>query len=508
MFSNKLRIKTHTIMKKVLFLLPLLFALWGCSSDEKQKEIDEKQQVSLDLSTLKANPYSKEYTVNIKANCNWNIDSNNLEWVTLSKNNGFSNYSLIISVAANDTYSERETTLTVTSEDGSSKVKLEIIQESNKGIIAENDKNITLEGDGGKFSIRIKTNIEDLSIDTPSWITLIDNKTRALEDRTLNFEASINDTKSLRSGVISIKGEGNELEYIVNQEPIKILPSSIIFAEGDNLLLSDNSDYELVPIFYPEDCTEKELTWMSSNESAISVSNGILKVHDNGDAIISAQNIESGITASINVTVKIKAVRIIPISEEGSYMYTANWGFGYKGSIGIKAEPDNSYLGDLVYHSSNPAIVAFDNNIFIANSSQSGTSKIQITDSYSGQSAYVDITVKRAFLAAGSKNINQTTGKLLISYKGRIYTNTSDKFEVISVSLVDESDRLIAIASEIESPSNSVYFYTDHVDMTSLFGITVIKPDQLPKLRFLVRYKYMSQEYEEYVDVDILNQKV
>lgn len=495
-------------MKKVLFILPLLFVLLGCSSDEKQEEFDEKQQVTLDLSVLKANPYNKEYTVKINANCNWSIDSENLDWINLSKNNGFSNYNLIITVSKNETYSERKTTLTITSENGLSKANLEIIQESNKGIVADDDKNIMLEGNEGEFSIKIKTNIEDLSIDTPSWITLIDNKTRALEDRILNFKVSINDTKSTRSGVISIKGEGEELEYTVSQEPIKILPSNISFVEGDNLLLSDNSDYELVPVFYPEDCTEKELIWTSSDENVIGVSNGILKVYGNGEAIISAKNVESGITASINITVKIKAIRIIPISEGGDYIYTANWGFGYKGSIGIKAEPDNSYLGDLVYHSSNPDIVSFENNIFIANSSQAGNSKIQITDSYSGQSAYVDITVKRAFLAAGSKNIKQTTDKLLISYKGRIYTNTPNKFEVISVTLVDESDRLIAIASEIESPSNNVYFYTDHVDMTSLFGITVIKPGQLPNLRFLVHYKYLSQEYEEYVDVDILNQKI
>lgn len=495
-------------MKKVLFILPLLFVLLGCSSGEKQNEIDEKQQVTLDLSILKANSYNKEYTVKINANCNWSINSENPDWITLSKNNGFSNSNLIITVSKNETYSDRKTILTVASEDGSSKANLEVVQESNKGIVADDDKNIMLEGNGGEFSIKIKTNIENLSIDTPFWITLIDNKTRTLEDRTLNFKASINDSKSSRSGVISIKGEGEGLEYTVSQEPIKILPSNISFVEGDNLLLSDNSNYELVPVFYPENCTEKELIWTSSDENVISVSNGILKVHNNGEVIISAKNVESDVTASVNVTVKIKAIRIIPISEGGDYMYTANWGFGYKGKIGIKAEPDNSYLGDLIYHSSNPDIVSFDNNTFVANSSQSGTSRIQITDSYSGEYAYVDIAVKRAFLAAGSKNINQTTGKLLISYKGRIYTNTSDKFEVMSVTLVDESDRLIAIASEIESPSNNVYFYTDHVDMTSLFGITVIKPGQLPNLRFLVHYKYLSQEYEEYVDVDILNQKI
>ena len=48
-------------MKKVLFILPLLFVLLGCSSGEKQNEIDEKQQVTLDLSILKANSYNKEY---------------------------------------------------------------------------------------------------------------------------------------------------------------------------------------------------------------------------------------------------------------------------------------------------------------------------------------------------------------------------------------------------------------------------------------------------------------
>lgn len=295
--------------------------------------------------------------------------------------------------------------------------------------------------------------------------------------------------------VLSIEQEG----YVQLQ--------SISFEEGSSLLIDNNNPYELIPIFFPENSSEKDIVWSSSNKDVLVVEDGILKVVNNGNCTIKASG-PNGVSASINVTVKIKLESIIPISEAGYNMYSDKWGFGHKGKLSFKVKPENAYLGELVYTSSNPDIVSIEDGYLIANSSKSGLSRIEIADSYSGVSTFIDIEVDRCFFYAGNTGINQMVYGLMISFGGGIYSNNpNDRFEITNVTVVDKNDYVIAFANYIGSPSNRVTFSTGEINITEMFGMTTYDFEKLSELDFLIGYKYNggNEVYWKYVDIDAGN---
>lgn len=65
----------------------------------------------------------------------------------------------------------------------------------------------------------------------------------------------------------------------------------------------------------PKDATNKELTWVSSNTSVVTVEDGLLTAVAGGDAAVLVQSVDSGVTALCNVKV-YQPVTSVTISSE------------------------------------------------------------------------------------------------------------------------------------------------------------------------------------------------
>lgn len=479
-------------MKKVLFALCLILPmLFSCSDDDEQ-------YVSFEQSELEVDFKGGSFIVNVSANCNWDFGLRaNLSWINEKKIN---ENQIELYIQENDTYEDRGYSVTIFSEDGNSSAELNIVQKENKGIIGDNSVG-EFDGESQNITVDIKTNIENPSIEMPDWITVA-SKGRALSNKSYVFTLSKNDTGEKRNGIIVFSGEGKSWKYIVRQKPIQVLPSKITFKEGENVLLSNNSDFTLTPVFTPVECTEKDLEWISSNTNVVTVSNGVLKVIGNGNSTVKASS-TNGVSASINITVKIKLNEIIPISEDGYNMYSANWAFGYKGRLNFKVIPENSYF-DIMYISSDPDIVSVKDGYLIANSSKEGLSKITIKDSYSGKSTFVNIKVARCFFYAGNTGFKDTVYGKMISFGGGIYSNNpEDRFDVVGVAVVKDGN-IVADANYIGDPSNKVTFRTSEINVTEMFGMITWDFQKLSELDFLIRYKYngSNEVYWEYIDIE------
>lgn len=74
----------------------------------------------------------------------------------------------------------------------------------------------------------------------------------------------------------------------------------------------------------------------------------------------------------------------------------------------------------------------------------------------------------------------------------------------MKANVVDENGILISSSEIISPPSYEVSFTTGELNFTELFGLTSINGNNLPKLRFLVTYKWNDSKelYYEYVDID------
>lgn len=214
-------------MKYVILFL-LLFQLVGCSSNE------EKKYIKLSLTELEVGKEGVESFVEITANCKW-IAQNDNKNVTLSIQQGEGNAKLSFKVSANDEYDQQNYTITVNSVDNFSAATLKIHQKEKKGFILENTSNNFKEipAEGGAFTIIANTNIEDIEIQKPDWISTTFPNSRVLEKKQFHFVIMENTEGHERSGTIRIGKNEMASDIYVKQEPY--LPESFSVSDFKNV---------------------------------------------------------------------------------------------------------------------------------------------------------------------------------------------------------------------------------------------------------------------------------
>lgn len=471
----------------------------ACSDSEHSSYIN----ISSDEIEVDYKP--EEYSINIESNCEWQILTD-AQWIDVKDMlSGSGNQKLTFFIKANPEYNGRESYLTINSLDGTVSASIKIKQIGKNGIIAGNTpNNIEIQSTGGPFNIDIMTNTETNIKEKPDWIHI--QNSRSLSEYSWNFYAEENATGKTRNGIVIISGGEDNIRYSIEQKSIDILATKIEFEQGESITIDTNNPLKLIPIFYPDNCNQRELTYTSSDTSIVTVNNnGELTPITNGIATVVATNKISNQSTFIQVIVKIKATEIMLKAEDGYNMYQCQFGLNSKTPINLYVKPENAYTGDIIYIPENKNLISIENGYFITNSNI-GETIINIKDQYSGCTTFLNAQIDRAFFWAGHESITQTLDGFIFVLRGGIKGGVNDFYEVRSVTVVDENNQLIAIVDEITQPSNVVRFKTGELNFTKLFNITTINDYNLPKLRFLISYKWNDNDeiYYEYIDIDLL----
>lgn len=95
----------------------------------------------------------------------------------------------------------------------------------------------------------------------------------------------------------AIKKQKTEARLLTD---IVISEAAISLREGDST--------DLTATIYPENATNKNVVWSSSDGSTVSVDNGIIKAHRIGSATIIVKSEDGGITASCQVAVTVNYI--------------------------------------------------------------------------------------------------------------------------------------------------------------------------------------------------------
>lgn len=198
-------------MKKVLFILSLMFPLlFSCSSDEDGQHVAFKQL------ELEVDSKGGSFIIDVSANCNWGFGMRaNLGWIREEKIN---ENQIALYIQENDTYADRLYSVSIISENGTSNAELKIIQKENKGIIGDNEVG-EFDGEKQNIEVNIKTNIKKLYTNMPEWITIAP-RGRTLSRDLYVFTLFKNDTGVERIGDIVFSGEGKSWKYTVKQKSI------------------------------------------------------------------------------------------------------------------------------------------------------------------------------------------------------------------------------------------------------------------------------------------------
>ena len=245
-------------MKKLVYLLLPIWILscWCCSpgSDEPVVKPDPAPIPQEKIEVTTSEPVIEEKggkaTVGFTATAAWTITvSRSTSWCTVTPTSGTAGtHELTITTTPNDTYDERNATITINA--GQNSKSFTVRQKQKDALTATPAKN-EFTAEGGELVIEVKANISfETIIDEAckEWITT--SESRALKTSTLKFNIAPNEDLEKREGKITVKsGEFNE-EIKVYQEggkPVVVLTQDeyTISSEGGDIHveLMSNVDY-------------------------------------------------------------------------------------------------------------------------------------------------------------------------------------------------------------------------------------------------------------------------
>jgi hypothetical protein len=194
-------------MKKTLALLLLCGAL-SCACD-KTEDMASKLDVDAAEITIPSAAGVKQLT--ITADGPWKMEISE-PWVVASKLSGTGNTVVKFAVLANEDYSAREATITITA--GSIVKTVTLVQSQLNGIIPdESTKTVTF--DEGEYSIPVKTNVSLTAVSDADWLTV--TSTRALSSESIPVSYTLNPGREDRTAHVTVSGEGIKEVFTLTQ---------------------------------------------------------------------------------------------------------------------------------------------------------------------------------------------------------------------------------------------------------------------------------------------------
>lgn len=249
-------------MKRNLFVLPvlglLLMLCQGCSEDkEENPPAPESPSITVeseeDIPVFDTAGSTLALTFTTTSDWTASVDGAASGWLSVSPASGEAGtHTLSLVTTANDSYDERNASVTITS--GSVKKTITVTQKQKDALLLTSNK-VELEAEGGDFSIELQANVEvtyEIESGAQTWLTPV-ARSRGLTSSFLAFHAEANEEAEARQAVIKLAG-GNGLTeevtvYQIGTGPALVLSQSeyIVSSAGETIQveLRSNTAYEI-----------------------------------------------------------------------------------------------------------------------------------------------------------------------------------------------------------------------------------------------------------------------
>ena len=248
-------------MKRNMFVLPvlglLLLLCQGCSEDKEENPAPESPSITVesgeDMPVFETAGGTAALTFTATSDWTAAVDGAASGWLSVSPaSGGAGTYTLSLVTTANDSYDERNASVTITS--GSVKKTFTVTQKQKDALILTSNK-VEVDAEGGDFSIELQANVEvayEIEDGAQTWLAPV-SRSRALASSALTFHAEANEESESRQGVIKLTG-GNGLTeevtvYQIGTGPALVLSQSeyIVSSAGETIQveLRSNTEYEI-----------------------------------------------------------------------------------------------------------------------------------------------------------------------------------------------------------------------------------------------------------------------
>ena len=301
-------------MKRNMFVLPVLGLLFllcqGCSEDKEENPTPESPSITVesgeDMPVFETAGGTAALTFTATSDWTASVDGAASGWLSVSPaSGGAGTYTLSLVTTANDSYDERNASVTITS--GSVKKTFTVTQKQKDALILTSNK-VEVDAEGGDFSIELQANVEvayEIEDGAQTWLAPV-SRSRALASSALTFHAEANEESESRQGVIKLTG-GNGLTeevtvYQIGTGPALVLSQSeyIVSSAGETIQveLRSNTEYEI---------EMPAVDWLRENSSrSLSTYTHYFTVdpnetYDAREAVIRFVDEENGLKDSVNI---------------------------------------------------------------------------------------------------------------------------------------------------------------------------------------------------------------
>ena len=227
-----------------------------------------------------------------------------------------------------------------------------------------------------------------------------------------NTVASVSNGKvtALKAGksTITVKtddgGKTATCEVTVNA---KVYPVTGVTLDKSSATLTEGDEITLTATVNPDNATNKNVTWSSSNSSVASVSNGKVTALKAGKATITVKTDDGGKTATCEVTVNAK---VYPVTGVTLNKTSTTLTEGDELTLTATVNPDNATNKNVTWSSSDNTVASVSNGKVTA--MKAGKSTITVKTDDGGKTATCEVTVNSKVYPVTGVTLDKTSATL------------------------------------------------------------------------------------------------
>ena len=186
----------------------------------------------------------------------------------------------------------------------------------------------------------------------------------------------------------------------------KAIPVTGVTLDKTSYKMIEGDEITLTATVNPENATNKNVSWSSSNAAVASVDNGKVTALKAGTTIITVKTEDGNKTATCTVTVEAKTIPVTGVTlDKTSYEMTE----GDEITLTATVKPENATNKNVSWSSSNAAVASVDNGKVKA--LKAGTTIITVKTEDGNKTATCEITVREINVGADkNEEVNENEG--------------------------------------------------------------------------------------------------
>jgi uncharacterized protein YjdB len=466
-------------MKKILFLLPIFILLIGCSKEDTPVVTSisfDKNEISIKVGeseTLKVIHEPSDLPV---PSYTWESSNEDVATITNGKVTAMSVGEATIKVTA------AELGLSA-----SCKIKVNPVEAET---IVLNTTNQELKI-GDEFQLTATIEPENTTNKSITWESNDDKIATVTEEGLVK-------AVGVGKAIITVTSGNVSVTCNIEVEPIQVTGISL---SHEDIEIEITDEFKLQATISPEDATNKKVIWQSKNPNIAEVDdNGNITGVNEGNTVVTAKTEEGNFSASCNVTVNLKGLRLtmsdikmLPNTEELIWV--------------LYSTSDKAYV-NATWSSSNPNVARVigdgpGTNSALIKALSIGTTIITATSADGSKQASCTIVVQEindaVTLIANPQSARFLAGMADYTIGCRFTNPTNSTIFINSVILIDDSNLGIQITAPEEKLRNlSNNSFVILFDPITIYGTFQEQALILAKYRVLVQYSIDGKYYNKF----------